>query len=127
MKIDKQIIITFMTVYFINRFTKQYNNIPVIGYLCKCHVNDFIGGVVFCAYTNCILHWAKAKRITKIFHILFYIFACGMLWEFFFPIVLSYSVSDWLDVLSYLLGGLTYYLIIRKMRGKEIKNEGQEK
>lgn len=35
----------------------------------------------------------------------------GVIWEYIFPILLPYSTSDFFDVISYVLGGITYYFI----------------
>lgn len=119
MKREIQIIVVAMTIYAINRITKTYNNIPVIGYLCKCHINDCIGGIVFSAYVNIVLGLWKYPPITKLFHICVMMLCCGVVWEYVCPLFLDYSVSDFWDILSYVLGGVLYYCFkkgIKKQR-----------
>ncbi len=108
------VIFPSMVIYLINRLTKNLNEIPFLGYVCKCHLNDFIGGVVFCAYFNMLLHICGYRHLHRMSHILLLTFLCGMVWEFVFPIILPYSISDPLDVVSYVLGGTLYYLLTRK-------------
>lgn len=116
MKKEIQIIVLAMTIYAINRTTKMYNNIPFIGYLCKCHLNDCIGGIVFPAYVNIVLKLYKYPQIAKLSHICIIMLCCGIFWEYVCPLFLEYSVSDFWDMLSYILGGILYYSF--KMRFK---------
>ena len=104
----------FFPVYLINRFIKTYIDLPVLGYLCNCHLNDFIGGVVFCIYLNMLLLLSKRKPITSFPLIALIMIAVSLLWEYFFPLFLPYSTSDILDVLAYMLGTVIYYAIIYK-------------
>ena len=46
-----------------------------------------------------------------------------MFWEYVTPLYRKKSVSDWLDVFAYVLGGITYWFIVR-MIGL-IKREGR--
>ena len=40
---------------------------------------------------------------------------CGIIWEYIFPYLFAYSTSDILDVVSYVLGGITYCFLIKKV------------
>jgi len=103
-----------MTLYFINRFfIKPYISIPVLSYLSKCHINDFFGGIVFCAYYNIIMLYAEKNPAEKFLEIFVVIFIVGLTWEFIFPLFLPYSTSDIYDLLAYVLGGTAYYFIKR--------------
>lgn len=105
----------FFLIYLFNRFCQPYSNIKFIDYILRCHFNDFIGGIVFCIYTNMILIFSKRKKpIFNLFILLSYMSIVALIWEFIFPIILSYSTSDPLDVLAYLLGTITYYLLTKK-------------
>ena len=114
MKKELKIIIVCMIIYTINRLLKKYINIPILGYLCKCYVSDFICGIVFCSYVNLVLIKGGYKTITKYYQIFILIFFSGILWEYFFPIFISYSVSDKYDLLAYILGGTVYYFIKKR-------------
>lgn len=103
-----------MSVYIVNRLTKAYNEIPYIGYLCKCHLNDFIGGVVFVAYVNILFEKSKYPKLEKCSHICLLMLLCGCFWECVCPIFLTYSTADFLDVISYILGGIVYWLYISR-------------
>lgn len=103
----------FFPVYLINRFFKSYIDIPVLGYICNCHLNDFIGGIVFCIYLNMILIFSRKRPVASFPLLIFIMLPVALLWEYFFPLILPYSTSDFLDVIAYLLGTATYYILIR--------------
>ena len=103
-----------MLLYVINRFYLKHLDIPYIGYLLKNHFNDFIGGFVFPSYLNLVLVLSGRNPILK-FTSLFGIMLCvSLLWEYVFPLFLSYSTSDILDVLAYMLGTILYYFVMKK-------------
>lgn len=109
------ILAVFFPIYLINRCIKTYIDIPFIGYLCNCHLNDFIGGIVFCIYLNILLLLNNKNPISKFSLLLGIMMPVALLWEYFFPLFLPYSTSDILDVVAYLLGTVTYYMLIYKM------------
>lgn len=116
MKKDIHIIIISMSIYVVNRLTKDYNNIPYIGYLCKCYLNDFLGGVVFIAYVNVLLAKFNYPKIQRGLHMGLLMLLCGIFWEYVCPLFLSYSVSDFYDVIAYILGGMMYYVFMSKAK-----------
>ena len=86
MKREIQIIIVSMIVYITNRITKSCNNIPFIGYMCKCYLNDFLGGIVFSSYVNIVLCIWKYPPLTELLHILAMMLCCGLFWEYICPL-----------------------------------------
>ncbi len=113
----KEIIIALVSlgIYFLNGALKSYINIPVVDYLCKNHLNDFLGGIVFCAYTNIVIMISHRRAMHRLKFIIPYITICGICWEYIFPLFLSQSTSDFWDVISYALGGFVYYLLFKIM------------
>ena len=115
------VLIVAMLLYIINRFILKNQELPYIDYLLKNHFGDYIGGIVFCIYLNLILFIGKRKPINK-FGILFTIMLfISILWEYFFPLFLKYSVSDPLDIIAYMLGTITYYLLFYKQNNIIVK------
>lgn len=102
-------------VYLLNRIIKTYIEIPILGYLCNCHLNDYIGGIVFCIYLNMLLVFCRRKPVTLLSHLCIIMICVSLLWEYLFPLILPYSTSDILDVAAYMLGTFTYYMCIRKV------------
>ena len=123
MKRNIYIILVSLIVYIINRIFKAHIDIPVIEYLCKCHLNDYIGGIVFPAYVNILLYSAKYKPVKNYISVAMMMFLCGIVWEYIFPYLFSYSVSDIFDVLAYVLGGITYCIIWSVIEKKDYKKK----
>lgn len=107
-----------LAVYAVNRALKEYVAIPYIGYICKCHLNDYLGGIVICAYTNALLLISKREAIHNLCFIALYTLFCGICWEYIFPLIIKIGTSDIWDVVSYSLGGVSYYLIVSFNKGK---------
>lgn len=107
--------IIFLSIYCINRSLKNTINIPYIDWILKCHLNDFIGGFIFCVYLNMILVLNNRKPISNFFTLIIIIFGVSVLWEYFFPIILPYSTSDFFDIIAYLLGACTFALFNYKL------------
>ena len=103
-------------LYCLNRFLlKKIVQTPVVGYLLKCHFNDFLAGIAFLAYVNLLLSLSKyrCKVITTFPKGISISLACGVLWEFIFPLLFPHGTSDYLDIIAYILGGIVYILLIR--------------
>lgn len=98
-------------IYLLNRRIRYNITVPFIGYLCRCHLNDFIGGIAFCIYFNFILFLSHRAPITKLRHLLLLMVPVSLAWEFIFPLFIPYSTSDIFDVFAYLLGTISYYAI----------------
>ena len=117
-------IITFLIfffIYIINRIFKKYISLPIIGYICKNHLNDFIGGFLFCIYVNMILILNNKKPICKFYILILFMLCVSLTWEYLFPLFLPYSTSDFFDVISYMLGTILYYLMFNKLNKNIIK------
>lgn len=114
MKKDLKIVIVCIIIYTVNRITKNCINIPIISYFLRCYFNDILAGVLFSAYTNFILIKANKSPIVKYYQLFFYILLVGILWEYFFPIFITYSVADNYDILCYLLGATLYYFFNKR-------------
>ena len=106
------------SVYIVNRFLKSSIENPFIGYLCRCHLNDYIGGIVFCIYVNMILIIAKRNPIVSFRGIIALMVPVAIVWEYVFPLILPYSTSDIIDVLSYVMGACTYYILMCRNQSK---------
>ena len=116
-KADAIILIVSLILYGINRlYLKEIVRNPFISYLLKCHANDFLGGVCFVAYMNLALAYSKYSGwIIDTYAIAIVIMlTCGILWEYVFPLIYPRGVSDPLDIIAYISGGMTC-IFIRKM------------
>ena len=112
------ILVCVTCLYCLNRFwLKKVISLPVIGYILRCHFNDFLAGIAINAYINLALSLSKYrdKVITSYSMAAIVSFACGLLWEFILPFIFPHGTSDFLDVVVYVLGGVAYTLISRTM------------
>lgn len=106
------------SLYIVNRFLKPYVAIPIAGYFFKNYFNDLIGGFLFCSYVNTVLIMNHKKPIVSGIRLLLLMIPVALSWEYVFPLILTYSTSDLIDVFMYLLGTILYYLLI--CRGNHI-------
>lgn len=94
-----------------------------LSYVASCHLNDFIGGVAFMCYTNLLIDLVKPEvRFKKLSSILLFMLLCGLFWEYIAPFFVVGSVSDPLDVMSYALGGILYWLLTKACQHSSIRN-----
>ena len=116
------IILGVLSLYFLNNSYFKSHTAGIVRYIMICHFNDYLCGVLFLAYSNIFLATRNLK-LRKIFPIILYSLFSGVFWEYVTPLYRKKSVSDWLDVFAYVLGGITYWFIVR-MIGL-IKREGR--
>ncbi|MCR2034528.1 hypothetical protein [Adlercreutzia mucosicola] len=95
-------------------------------YLAQCHLNDFLGGAAFLAYTNLLLDLVRSDmRIRRLATSLVYLFFCGLFWEYAAPLFIRASTADPLDLVAYLAGAVVYWLaglpLRRRLRGHSIE------
>lgn len=111
-KKDLLFFIVPLILFQVNELIKADVQIPALGYLLRCHFNDYLGGISFAAYLNFILslsNWTSFQ-LTKIWHFLVAGLICGICWEVLTPLFIQSSTGDVWDVVAYILGMLTYRL-----------------
>ena len=98
-------------LFQVNEWMKAEVQIPVLGYLLRCHFNDYLGGISFAAYLNIILSMSNwtSFQLTKIQHFLAAGLFCGICWELVTPLFIHSSTGDVRDVAAYIIGMLTYW------------------
>lgn len=106
------IIFTVFALYFLNNNYLKQHTTGIIRYICICHLNDYLCGVLFVAYSNICLY-TRGHYLSKLCHILPFCFLSGLFWEFVAPLIRADSTADWIDVCCYMLGGFTYWLLAR--------------
>lgn len=110
-KKDLLFFIVPLILFQVNELIKADVQIPVLGYVLRCHFNDYLGGISFAAYLNFILslsNWTSFQ-LTKIQHFLIAGLLCGICWELITPLFIQSSTGDFWDVIAYILGMLTYW------------------
>ncbi len=87
-------------------------------YLVQCHLNDFLGGAAFLAYTNLLLDLVRPDmRIRRLATSLVYLLLCGLFWEYAAPLFIKASTADPLDLVAYMTGAAAYWLAARPLSG----------
>lgn len=114
------LIITVLTLYFLNNNYLKQHTTGIIRYICVCHLNDYLCGVLFVAYSNIFLY-TRGYYLHKLLYILLFCFFAGLFWEFVVPFIRPDSTSDWIDVFCYVLGGFTYWVLSKISESKNTK------
>ncbi|MEG0759180.1 MAG: hypothetical protein RR505_12285 [Raoultibacter sp.] len=121
-KRDMIILAVSLVLYGLNRFIlKEIVRNPFLSYFIRCHLNDCLGGICFIAYVNIALAYSKYDRwrIDSYTAAIAVTLVCGIVWEYIFPLLYPHGVSDFWDIVAYVLGGCIYILL----RKRGIHNE----
>ena len=110
---DLLLVLGPLALYALNQQVKTRVTVRVLGYLLRCHANDYLGGIAFAAYLNLILSLSRwpEKRLRRPGELVVLGLLCGLCWECIAPLFLPDSVGDPLDVVAYVLGTLSYWLL----------------
>lgn len=105
------LIVIIAILYVTNNlyFKKNTNNNLRIFF--NGYFNDLICPIAFMSYTNIIL-LTKNIEIIDIKYIVPIFIIAGIIWEFVAPYFKSNSITDIYDILSYIIGGILYSLIL---------------
>ncbi len=114
-KLDECVIGVTLMLYIFNRFVlKPILGSSVFSYLMKFYFNDYLGGILIVAYSNFVLSLSiYSYRITSLTACVASTLLCGLFWEYIFPMIYPRGTTDIFDAVAYVLGGLSYSLIIR--------------
>lgn len=108
-------------LYHLNNYILKSKTSGILNHILTCHFNDFMGGLLFVAYTNVILLTRK-NMLSKLPHILLFCLGAGLFWEFATPLFYKDTVSDWIDVGCYILGGFVYWLLLKKTNVQNVQH-----
>lgn len=117
-KIDIVLLFATASFYLLNNFAFKKFSTGIVQYFFICYFNDLICPLGFLAYVNILLSFID-KKMNTLFSILIFCFLCGTIWEFIAPFLKEGSVTDFIDLLCYCIGGILYWIIkIVIQRGK---------
>lgn len=120
-KADKYIVCVATSIYITNRFLlSKHAMIPIFSYLLRCHLNDFIAGIIIIPSVNMVLEHSKYRqwKIESYLEAICFSTTCGLLWEYIFPLFYLRGTSDIWDMLAYNLGGFIY-ILLKRILGKK--------
>lgn len=110
--LSDKLIIFYTLSWCLIRYTRWHHN--PIPYL-NNWLTDFVYVPIICAVSHWIfLHLAPiqyARTKYPLFQILILVIFVSIVFEFIMPNVTEYNTYDLGDILSYLIGGLFYYII----------------
>ena len=111
-----------MLLYIVNQvILKDYFSgkagIPMIGYFCRCYLNDLLYPLFFLGFCEILLIWID-REIRSFPGLVLLAMSAGLLFEFAGPLVRADAVSDPLDLVCYLTGTCVYYLGLRASVGR---------
>lgn len=118
---DTYVFLSAMLFYSLNRFMlKEVVALPVLSNILKYHFNDYCGAIAFIAYVNILITCSKYKnrKVCSLKAILPITFGISICWEGFAPLISNKSTADWLDVIAYIIGGISYWFLKRILEKK---------
>ena len=111
-EINIVIIVLVSLLYTINTCVIKSYAKGKFGYFFYCYFNDIISTPFILSYVNLLLQMVNV-RITDLRRILLFCLVIGYIWEYITPLLKPSSVSDPIDILCYLGGGIIYWCILR--------------
>ena len=83
--------------------------------LIQNHLNDVLAGVLLLCYINALSIVSNQPKliVTRLSTVALITLSSGLFWEYITPIYLSKSVSDPLDVIAYIAGGVLYWILTK--------------
>ena len=116
------IICSVVCLYLLNNSCFKKCSKNVLQYFFVCYFNDLICTPLLLAYVNLLLSLI-GHSLSKLLHILFLCLCAGLVWEFVAPLMKPSSVTDPIDLLCYLSGGMLYWLLLRTIQYYSLKIE----
>ena len=104
-------LLVFLSIYIINKSKSINVENEYIKYFFNGYLNDIVGTIVFLLYLSIVLSYLKKTFVFKLIHIESITLICGILWEYVTPIYRNDTVSDPIDILAYLFGGILFWYI----------------
>lgn len=82
------------------------------------YFHDILAGAMILSLANLLLSAGRLPPLTKVLPAAAFLLGCGLFWEYVSPLLISGSVSDPLDLLAYLAGGLVVLPLLRLGRAQ---------
>jgi hypothetical protein len=113
---DAILLVLIPVLYFTNNSVIKAHTAGLLHIFFVCYFNDLMAPLFLLSYSN-ILLWTVNKRCLKLKYIVAFCLTAGFVWEFLAPCFKEGSVTDPLDLLCYVLGGILYWGIMHKEYG----------
>ena len=105
-----------IAVLLMYTFNKLYLKTHTDNILIQNHLNDVLAGVLLLCYINALSIVSNQPKliVTRLSTVALITLSSGLFWEYITPLYLSKSVSDPLDVIAYIVGGVLYWILTKK-------------
>ena len=105
------VVLAVITVYALNTFIGKPNF--SVQFL-HCYLNDLFAMPLILAYTNLLFCWVgkRSPAFTTPLQIAFLTLFCSIIWEGLAPSILQHSSRDPWDVVAYMIGGFSYFILV---------------
>lgn len=110
-----------ITLYLTNNLILKNSPFISLNIFFNNYFNDILAPIVYLSYLNIISLILVKKELKSPLIIFSIIIICSFFWEFVALFVKQGSVFDPIDVISYFIGGLIFYIINYKKKNKTIE------
>lgn len=116
------IFISCFLLYVLN--TLIFSNVDnfTLHYFFTCYFNDLMAPLLLFSYINLLLSFID-KNIRSLKHLIIIIIPCSFVWEYLIVFFKPTSVSDPIDLLFYVFGTLSYWIIYKNWIQKRPRHD----
>jgi hypothetical protein len=124
--VNGTLILLVLALYLLNRLVLKDE---LSWSFLSSHFNDVLAGLLLLPSYNLLALLFRQSNLLMLrcMNILTFTLVVGLFWEYVTPLYRSDSVSDPLDILAYLLGGLIYWLLSLLVGHKALNSKPEKK
>lgn len=97
-------------LYLLNNIIFKEITAGLLHHFLKCYFNDVLAPIWVLSYSNILLRKKKIAMV-RLSEILSFTFCCGLIWEYFAPLVKESAVTDIWDLFAYIWGGIIFWFL----------------
>lgn len=111
------LIIFVVAMYLFNNIYLKFHSRGIMRDFFVCYLNDLICPLFFFSYSNLLLITVN-REITKLRIICLISICTSFTWEYLAPLLKPSAVTDSLDIVCYVVGGVIYWFILYCVKRK---------
>lgn len=104
-------------LYMLNNNFLKSSSPDTVRWFFISYFNDLICPLLFFSYVN-ILLLTKNLELSRLRHIIPFCVVVSVVWEFGAPLFKPSSTTDFLDIVCYFKGSISYWWILKKVNNK---------
>ena len=101
-----------LLVYAVNKIWLINLTAGAVEVFCRSFLNDLVCPLFFLGFANILFLWAGFE-LNSYLKCIAVGMTCGLIWEYFAPVINTKATSDPWDLLCYFIGISIYYLLFR--------------